>query len=63
MVFQVSKWYNTHHSGSILKGYQFYEVQVIAVATDSGNGTHMYSTKAALTRTREGGTVNTMSKD
>ena len=60
MVFQVSKWYNTHYSGSVLKGYQFYEVQVIAVTTASGNGTYMYSTKAALARTSEGGNVYTM---
>ena len=60
MVFQVSKWYNTHYSGSVLKGYQFYEVQVIAVTTASGNGTYMYSTKGALTRTSEGGDVYTM---
>ena len=60
MVFQVSKWNSTHNSGSVLKGYQFYEVQVIAVITASGNGTYMYSTKAALTRTSEGGNVYTV---
>ena len=60
MVFQVSKWHNTHYSGSVLKGYQFYEVQVVAVTTASGNSTYMYSTKAALRRTSEGGDVYTM---
>ena len=53
MVYQVASWYNTHYSGSVLKGYQFYEVKIIAVATSSGNGT--YSSTATLIRTKEGG--------
>lgn len=53
-VFQASKWHNTHYSGSVLKGYSYYEVKVIAVVI-TGNGTSMYSTRASLTRTNEGG--------
>ena len=53
LVFQVSKWYTTHYTGRILKGYELYEVKVIAVTANVGNGT--YSTEAAFTRTDEGG--------
>jgi len=55
LVFQSSTWYNTHHTGSVLKGFRLYEVTVIAVATDFGNGT--YSSVPTLTRTSEGGNV------
>ena len=53
LIFQVSTPYNTHNTGSVLKGYQFYEVKVIAVTTSVGNGT--FSSTATLARTKEGG--------
>ena len=56
LVFQASSSYNTHHSGRVLKAYQFYEVKVIAVAASVGNGT--YSSEAVITRTKEGGRYN-----
>ena len=53
LIFEVSNSYDTHYTGSVLKGYQFYDVQVIAVMTSVGNGT--YSTQTETTRTEEGG--------
>lgn len=53
LIYQVGNWYNSHNSGRILRGYQFYQVNIIAVATNSGNGT--YSSEATIVRTNEGG--------
>jgi len=53
LIYKVSNWYNSHNSGSILRGYQFYQVNIIAVATNSGNGT--YSSQTTVARTNEGG--------
>ena len=53
LIYQASSWYNSHYSGSTLRGYQFYRVNIIAVATYSENGT--YSSEAAIARTNEGG--------
>ena len=53
LIYQVGNWYNSHNSGSILRGYQFYQVNIIAVVTNSGNGT--YSSEATIVRTNEGG--------
>ncbi|KAM7428099.1 hypothetical protein ABFA07_020874 [Porites harrisoni] len=52
LIYQASSWYNSHYSGSTLRGYQFYRVNIIAVATYSENGT--YSSEAAIARTNEG---------
>ena len=53
LIYKVSNWYNSHNSGSILRGYQFYQVNVIAVGVYSGNGT--YSSQTTVARTNEGG--------
>lgn len=53
LIYKVSNWYNSHYSGSVLRTYQFYEVNVIAVANNSGNGT--YSSEPTIARTNEGG--------
>ena len=53
LIYQASNWYNSHYSGSTLRGYQFYQVNIIAVATHSENGT--YSSEATIARTNEGG--------
>ena len=53
LIFEVPNSYNTHYTGAVLKSYQFYDVQVIAVTTSVGNGT--YSTQTEITRTEEGG--------
>jgi len=52
MIYHVSRWYNSHYTGNILKGYTFYEVNV--VANTFGNGTLYYS-EAITARTNEGG--------
>jgi len=53
LIFEVPNSYDTHYTGAVLKSYQFYDVQVIAVTTSVGNGT--YSTQTEITRTEEGG--------
>ena len=53
LIYKVSNWYNSHYSGSVLRTYQSYEVNVIAVANNSGNGT--YSSEPTIARTSEGG--------
>ena len=53
LIFEVLNSYDTHYTGAVLKSYQFYDVQVIAVTTGVGNGT--YSTQTETTRTEEGG--------
>ena len=53
LIYKVSNWYNSHYSGSVLRTYQSYEVNVIAVANNSGNGT--YSSEPTIARTNEGG--------
>ena len=53
LIYKISNWYNSHSSGSILRGYQFYQVNVIAVGVYSGNGT--YSSQITVARTNEGG--------
>ena len=52
LIYHVSNWYNSHYTGNTLKGYTFYEVNV--VAETSGNGT-LYSSEAITARTHEGG--------
>ncbi|XP_020606859.1 MAM and fibronectin type III domain-containing protein 1-like [Orbicella faveolata] len=52
LIFEVPNSYDTHYTGAVLKSYQFYDVQVIAVTTSVGNGT--YSTQTETTRTEEG---------
>jgi len=52
LIYHVSNWYNSHYTGNTLKGYTFYEVNV--VAETSGNGT-LYSSDAITARTQEGG--------
>lgn len=52
LIFKAPNSYNTHYTGTLLKSYQFYDVQVIAV-TSVGNGT--YSSQTEPTRTDEGG--------
>ena len=58
LIYQASSWYNSHYSGSTLRGYQFYRVNIIAVATYSENGT--YSSEATIARTNEGGRYQKM---
>ena len=58
LIYQASNWYNSHYSGSTLRGYQFYQVNIIAVATYSENGT--YSSEATIARTNEGGRYQKM---
>lgn len=53
LIYKVSNWYNSHYSGSVLRTYQSYEVDVIAVANNSGNGA--YSSEPTIARTNEGG--------
>ena len=53
LIYKVSNWYNSHYSGSVLRTYQSYEVNVIAVANNSGNGA--YSSEPTIARTNEGG--------
>ena len=53
LIFEVPNSYDTHYTGSVLKGYQFYDVQVIAVETSVGNST--YSSQKESMRTNEGG--------
>ena len=53
LIYKVSNWYNSHNSGSVLGSYQSYEVNVIALANNSGNGT--YSSEPTIARTNEGG--------
>lgn len=53
LIFEVPNSYDTHYTGSVLKGYQLYDVQVIAVETSVGNST--YSSQKQSTRTIEGG--------
>ena len=53
LIFEVPNSYDTHYTGAVLKGYQFYDVRVIAVTTGVGNGT--YSTQIETARTKEGG--------
>ena len=53
LIYKISNWYNSHSSGSILRGYQFYQVNIIAVGVYSGNGT--YSSQTIVARTNEGG--------
>ena len=53
LIYKISNWYNSHSSGSILRGYQFYQVNIIAVGVYSGNGT--YSSQITVARTNEGG--------
>ena len=53
LIYKVSNWYNSHYSGSVLRTYQSYEVDVIAVANNSGNGA--YSSEPTIARTSEGG--------
>ena len=53
LIYKISNWYNSHSSGSILRGYQFYQVNIIAVGVYSGNGT--YSSQTTVARTNEGG--------
>lgn len=53
LIYRVSNWYNSHYSGSILRTYQSYEVNVIAVTNNSGNGA--YSSEPTIARTNEGG--------
>ena len=53
LIYKVSNWYNSHNSGSVLRSYQSYEVNVIALANNSGNGT--YSSEPTIARTNEGG--------
>ncbi|XP_022786238.1 uncharacterized protein LOC111326491 isoform X2 [Stylophora pistillata] len=52
LVFQTPSYYNTHYTGRILKGYQYYDVQVIAVASNSSNGT--FTSRREIGRTDEG---------
>ena len=53
LIYRVSNWYNSHYSGSVLRTYQSYEVNVIAVGNNSGNGA--YSSEPTIARTNEGG--------
>ena len=53
LIYKVSNWYNSHYSGSVLRTYQSYEVDVIAVANNSGNGA--YSSEPTIAITNEGG--------
>ena len=53
LIYKVSNLYNSHYSGSVLRTYQSYEVNLIAVANNSGNGT--YSSEPIIARTNEGG--------
>ena len=53
LIYKISNWYNSHSSGSILRGYQFYQVNIIAVGVYSGNDT--YSSQTTVARTNEGG--------
>ena len=53
LIFEVPNSYDTHYTGSVLKSYQFYDVQVIAVETSVGNST--YSSQKESMRTNEGG--------
>ena len=53
LIFAVPNSYDTHYTGTVLKSYQFYDVQVTAVTTSVGNGTH--SSQTEPTRTEEGG--------
>ena len=54
LIYHVSHWYNSHYTGNILKGYTFYEVNVVAVANALGNRT-LYASEAITARTDEGG--------
>ena len=54
LIYHVSRWYNSHYTGNILKGYTFYEVNVVALANSLGNRT-LYSSEAITARTNEGG--------
>ena len=51
--FEVPNSYDTHYTGTVLKSYQFYDVQVTALTTSVGNDT--YSSQTEPTRTEEGG--------
>ncbi|XP_073248869.1 uncharacterized protein [Porites lutea] len=53
LIYHVSRWYNSHYTGNILKGYTFYEVNVVALANSLGNRT-LYSSEAITARTNEG---------
>ena len=53
LVYLSSTRNTTHGTGNVLKGFQFYEVKVIAVTTVAGN--RSYSSEAVLARTDEAG--------
>ena len=55
LIFQTPSSYITHYSGSVLKSYQFYDVEVIAVTASGDNGT--YSSRTESARTDEGGNI------
>ena len=53
LIFETQSYSNTHYTGKILRSYQYYDVQVIAVASNSSNGT--FSSRKEIARTNEGG--------
>ena len=53
LIFETQSYYNTHYTGKVLGSYQYYDVQLIAVASNSSNGT--FSSKKEIARTNEGG--------
>ncbi|PFX28263.1 Transmembrane protease serine 5 [Stylophora pistillata] len=52
LIFQTPSYYNTHYTGRVLRSYQYYDVQVVAVASNSSNGT--YTSRKEMGRTEEG---------
>ena len=53
LIFETQSYYNTHYTGKVLRSYRYYDVQVIAVASNSSNGT--FSSRKEIARTNEGG--------